>query len=265
VLASASTLGAVEGPCGEYSYGFTGTRLINDGISTSAGPFAIDLPAGTYDIVMMSNDNHPTADYQPDQTQEQWFVRLDNGYQSPPTLDIPSDQERVTTTFTDVTIARATAISVHHLQEGSVNSVNVECVGFTTSVVAAPATTTTEPPAVVPPASVAPTTIAPATPATVAPPTTVAAVTTPPTTVAAVTTPPTTAAAVATTAAPTTTAAEAVPVEVEAKVETPELTELARTGQHSTLMFLIGVAFVLFGLFCLMVEHRSIGPVFNRA
>lgn len=129
--------------CGEYSFGFTGTRLINDGISNSAGPFTIDLPAGTYDIMMVSNDNHPTADYQTDQTAEQWFFQLSNGYTSPFTDDIPNDAEDVTNTVKAVALDAANSISVHHRGEGGVNSVNVICVGFTT--VETEVTTPTEP------------------------------------------------------------------------------------------------------------------------
>ena len=60
----ATTFAAASGPaaatanCGTISFSFEGTRLINDGISHRAGPFAIDLPAGTYDVVMRSSDSH---------------------------------------------------------------------------------------------------------------------------------------------------------------------------------------------------------------
>jgi hypothetical protein len=159
VLATGPALSAADGGCGEYSYGFTGTRLINDGISTSAGPFVIDLPAGTYDITMLSDDNHPSATYQTEQTQEQWYFVLDNGYQSPPTNDVPNDRQEVVTNLGEVELSAATAITVEHLREGGLNSVNVECVGFTPSAVAtvlAPATTTTtEVPAIAAPATVA--------------------------------------------------------------------------------------------------------------
>ena len=162
---SAGPLGAATSGCGEYSYGFTNTRLINDGISTSAGPFSITLPAGTYDIEMWSSDNHPSPDYQTNQTEEQWYFMLDNGYVSTPTSDIPNDAETMVTTVADVTIEAATAISVHHRLAGSApNSVNVDCVGFTPVDVeiSPPATSpTTEPPTPPPPS----------TPGTVTPPT----------------------------------------------------------------------------------------------
>jgi len=56
-LATSSAAGATMG-CGQTSFGFEGTRLLNDGISNSAGPFSITLPAGTYDVVMQSYDAH---------------------------------------------------------------------------------------------------------------------------------------------------------------------------------------------------------------
>jgi len=50
VLTLTPVAAGAQNGCGEYSYGFAGTRLLNDGISDSAGPFTIDLPAGTYDV-----------------------------------------------------------------------------------------------------------------------------------------------------------------------------------------------------------------------
>lgn len=226
LVTSAGAVGAASEGCGSTSYGFTGTRLLNDGISDSAGPFTIDLPAGTYDITMRSNDNHPSPDYQVEQTQEQWYFSLDNGYVSPPTLDVPADQTEITTTLGPVELEAATAITVHHLGEGNINSVNVECVGFTLAapVVAGPATTTTV--AVAPPATAAPTTVA-----QVAPETTTEAP-----------------AAVTTTEAPET--------EVLAVTETPQIAQLAVTGRTNN--FLVGLGIVIFaiGVGCLYVEHR---------
>ncbi|MGI9608319.1 MAG: hypothetical protein ACR2P0_19470 [Acidimicrobiales bacterium] len=173
LAAQASAQVAQPGECGTHSFGFTGTRLINDGISNAAGPFAIELPAGRYDVVMKSHDNHPTADYQPDQTEEQWYFVLDSGYTSPFTVDVPSDAETSVTHVTGVEIEAATTITVRHRAFGSVNSVNVVCVGFTPAeVIAGPATTVAavapdDSTTSIPPASVAPT-VAPttATPAT---------------------------------------------------------------------------------------------------
>jgi len=97
VIVVPSSLGA-SSSCGTWSFGFAGTRLINDGISNDAGPFAITLPAGTYDVTMVSHDNHPSPDYQTSQTGEQWRFRLDSGYTSGLTKDVPSDAEWMTTT-----------------------------------------------------------------------------------------------------------------------------------------------------------------------
>ena len=93
VLAGASLVGTASAAnaatgCGEYSFGFEGTRLLNDGISDSAGPFAISMPAGTYDITLHSFDDHAAHPGQVAQTQEQWYFTLDSGYSSPASSDI---------------------------------------------------------------------------------------------------------------------------------------------------------------------------------
>jgi hypothetical protein len=226
-FASASAIG-----CGDHSFGFAGTRLLNDGISDSAGPFAIVLPAGVYDITMQASDNHPSADYQIEQTQEQWYFTLDNGYTSPPTPDVPADKTQVTMTVEGVELTAATAISVHHLREGGVNSVNVDCIGFTPSIVAPPATT--EPPQIGGPIGTVP-------PAT-APPTTVIVL--PPTTDAV--SPPTT----------------TVPVEVKPAVE--EVQELALTGRSTTPVAVTGVGLLLLGAAFLAAERREQRRVRDR-
>lgn len=215
-FASASAIG-----CGDHSFGFAGTRLLNDGISDSAGPFAIELPAGVYDITMQGSDNHPSPDYQVEQTQEQWYFRLDNGYVSPPTPDVPNDQTQVTMTVTSVDLAAATAISVHHLGEGGINSVNVDCIGFTTSTVAPPATT--EPAQIGGPIGTVPPATAPPVTVVVAPPTTE---------------PP-----------------AAVPVEVKPAVEVVE--ELALTGTGSGAMAVTGIGLVVLGAIFLAAERLA--------
>ena len=124
-----TALGA-QSSCGEYSYGFPGTRLLNDGISNSAGPFAIELPSGTYDVTMRSHDAH---DQHPGQLQhaEQWYFVLDSGYTSPRTPDIPDDENTVSLTVPGQRIDASTSITVRHNGTGSINSVDVVCVGFT--------------------------------------------------------------------------------------------------------------------------------------
>lgn len=124
--------------CGTYSFGFTGTRLINDGISNSAGPFNIELPGGTYDVTVWFGDHHDQmAD--PHQPNEQFHVRLDSGYTSPATPDLPDDANAGTHTFDRQTVSPASQITVLHRGLGGVNSINVECVGFTPIAAPAPA------------------------------------------------------------------------------------------------------------------------------
>ena len=124
--------------CGEYSFGFEGTRLLNDGISTSAGPFTISLPAGTYDVTMVSHDAHDEHPGQDEQTQEQFYFTLDSGYTSPPSNDIPTEVNDMTTVVGAQEIGASTSITVHHLGQGGINSVDVRCVGFTAVQVAGP-------------------------------------------------------------------------------------------------------------------------------
>ena len=148
VIAAGATMS-----CGEYSFGFEGTRLLNDGISNSAGPFAIDLPAGTYDVVMQSHDAHDEHPGQDDQTAEQWYFVLDSGYQSPLTEDVPDDSNTSVTVVEGQEIASTSSITLHHRGEGSINSVDVVCVGFTA---VAPEVTIAEPIDETPPVDEAP-------------------------------------------------------------------------------------------------------------
>ena len=87
-----------EGGCGEYSFGFTSTWLINDGISNSAGPFPIELPAGTYDVILVGRDDHSTK-APSDQPGERWYVDMNNGWQSTLTDDLPDDSDTMTTSL----------------------------------------------------------------------------------------------------------------------------------------------------------------------
>lgn len=135
VLAGASLVGTASAAnaatgCGEYSFGFEGTRLLNDGISDSAGPFTISMPAGTYDITLHSFDDHAAHPGQVAQTQEQWYFTLDSGYTSPASSDIALDSNSSVDTFRGVVIEDASAITVRHLGEGGINSVAPMCVGF---------------------------------------------------------------------------------------------------------------------------------------
>ena len=142
VLAGASLVGTASAAnaatgCGEYSLGFEGTRLLNDGISDSAGPFVISMPAGTYDITLHSFDDHAAHPGQVEQTQEQWYFSLDSGYSSPASSDIALESNSSVDTIRGAVIEDTTAITVRHLGEGGINSVAPMCVGFT-SVSSAP-------------------------------------------------------------------------------------------------------------------------------
>lgn len=125
-----SRAGAATG-CGTYSYGFEGTRLLNDGISDVSGPYPIDLPAGVYTVTLVAHDHHDTQVNIPTQSGEQYVVELDSGYTSPPSTDIPDDQILTTTVFTNQTVDASKQITVRHGGEPGINSVDVLCVGFT--------------------------------------------------------------------------------------------------------------------------------------
>lgn len=127
---SVATASAADS-CGEYSHGFSGTKLLNDGVSTSSGPYPISLPAGTYDVTLVSYDDHLSGAYHGPQPAEQWFVELDSGWVSAPSADIPDSQEWATTIHGAQMIPASSAITVRHLGVGNVNSVEVVCVGFT--------------------------------------------------------------------------------------------------------------------------------------
>lgn len=140
--------GASEG-CGTYSFGFAGTRLLNDGISNVSGPYPIDLPSGTYVVTLVAHDHHDTQVDVPTQSGEQYVVELDSGYVSPPSIDIPDDQNGTTTVFTAQKIAASSSITVRHAGVPGINSVDVVCVGFTPQAAADPIV---EEPRVQPPA-----------------------------------------------------------------------------------------------------------------
>ena len=123
--------------CGEFSFGFEGTRLLNDGVSNEAGPFPAELPAGTYELTLVSGDQHSEQVDIPTQPAEQFVVVLDSGYVSPPSLDVPDDADEISTTHPNQEIGASTTISVRHIGSEGINSVNVLCVGFTPT--AAPA------------------------------------------------------------------------------------------------------------------------------
>ena len=166
-----SPLGASEG-CGTYSFGFPGTRLLNDGISDSAGPYPIDIPGGIYTVTLVAHDHHDTQVGVPTQPGEQYYVTLDSGYASPLSTDIADDENRTTSVFTSQRVEASTAITVMHGGTPGINSVDVICVGFTPHAITDPPkeppaqdigdpATVVRPPNVVGPASVVPTSVVP--------------------------------------------------------------------------------------------------------
>lgn len=239
-LAVVSTpAGATEG-CGTYSYGFTGTRLLNDGISNSAGPFPADIPAGTYTVTLVSHDHHDTQVDVPSQTGEQYHVVLNSGYISPPSTDIPDVQTTITTTFTGQVIGASTAISVTHAGAPGINSVDVLCVGFTPEVVVE---ATVEPAAEKPPAPPAALEQPPATKPVSEP------VPAPPAAIVPTQDPE---------PAPVVAGPEVEP-EVKGIVETPAppIAQLAITGPSTEAIMLIGLGFALIAIGGLLVREEK--------
>ena len=129
-LSAGGSLGAQTG-CGTYSFDFDGTRLLNDGISNRAGPFDIEMPAGTYTVTLVASDHHDTQVGVGTQPGEQFHVILDSGYVSGDSIDIPDDENTTTTTFVDQVIGESRQITVEHGGVPGINSVNPVCVGFT--------------------------------------------------------------------------------------------------------------------------------------
>ena len=129
VAFTASPAGA-QGGCGEISFSFDGTRLLNDGISNTAGPFPAEIPAGEYTVTLIAADEHDTQVGVASQSGEQYRVVLDSGYISPLSTDIPDDVNSSTTVFNGQQIGESTSISVEHGGADGINSVDVVCVGF---------------------------------------------------------------------------------------------------------------------------------------
>lgn len=247
-LALISPPAGAQNGCGTYSYGFAGTRLLNDGISTSAGPFAATIPAGTYTVTLVSHDHHDTQVDIPSQTGEQYHVVLDSGYVSPPSNDIPDTATTITTTFTRQVISASTTISVKHAGAPGINSVDVLCVGFTPEAVAEPVTED------------APTPDLPATPPPTVPPLEQITVETP----APTQTPGDPVQLERDPAGPTTDIPEPAVVRPETPVEpevrgivetpTPPLLQLAITGPSTEAFMLIGLGLALIALGGLLVR-----------
>jgi len=109
---------------------FDDVHLLNDGISDTAGPFAVDLEAGTYTIVTESSDDHDAQVGIGTQADERFHLVLDSGYRSPATNDIADDENDITTVFTDQVIDASTSLTLEHARIGGVNSVYASSVCF---------------------------------------------------------------------------------------------------------------------------------------
>ncbi len=121
---------AAQGGCGGTSVDLSGSRLLNDGVANVAGPFQVNLAAGTYDVTAISYDAHSTVVTGGDQSMEQWSFVLDSGYQSPLTADIADSSDWSTSTWGGQQIDGATSLKLVHRGAGGVNSVDPVCIGF---------------------------------------------------------------------------------------------------------------------------------------
>jgi len=115
--------------CPGTSVSFEYFQLLNDDYRHTAGPFAIELPSGVYDVTMVSWDAHHTHD-QRTQLNEQWYFTTDSGYSSGLTLDIPLESNSTTTVQAEQTIDATTSITLRHAGIDNVNSVTPICIGF---------------------------------------------------------------------------------------------------------------------------------------
>ena len=105
-------------------------HLLNNGVDDTAGPFDVDLEAGTYTIVVVSTDDHDVQVGIAEQPEEQFYLVLDSGYRSPATNDVPADANTVTTVFTNQTIDASSSLVLEHVRQGNVNSVFPSSVCF---------------------------------------------------------------------------------------------------------------------------------------
>ncbi len=136
----------VGNPCSsnEFSVAFDQSVLLLDPAPATAGPFSVDVPAGTYDIVVSTWFGFEDD---PSQTMEQWFFTTDSGYTSP-TTDDPSIELLWNQEFQGQTIGDTTSVTLHHKAPGmaSANSVHPLCIGFRSVAVPEETTTTTAAP-----------------------------------------------------------------------------------------------------------------------
>jgi LPXTG-motif cell wall-anchored protein len=82
---------------------------------TTLGPIAVSLPAGRYRLLMTSTDIHHAPGHQPGQLAERWSVTLDNGYSSPVTPDLATEDISAVFDMGVVELGAASALTfVHH-------------------------------------------------------------------------------------------------------------------------------------------------------
>ena len=129
VVSVAIPAGAQDGEC-TVSLSFENAHLLNNGFDDTAGPFEVDLEAGTYTIVIESSDDHDVQVGIAEQPVESFHLVLDSGYRSAATNDVPQDGNTVTTVFTDQVIEASSSLVLEHARVGNVNSVFADSVCF---------------------------------------------------------------------------------------------------------------------------------------
>lgn len=100
------------------------------------GPVAVDIPAGEYDVVLVSHDDHSLPI--PPQSNERWFIEAYNGntkvYTSPAISDLPESQDDlIEIVDRGVPIPAITKVLVMHAgypDATSPNSLFAVCVAF---------------------------------------------------------------------------------------------------------------------------------------
>ncbi len=130
VATVAGPLGAQESDC-TFSVDLGNARLLNNDNSPTAGPFDVEIDAGTYTVSVVTSDVHDVFSGEP-QLEEQLHIVLDSGYRSPVTDDIPEDVNEITTVFTGQVIEDSASLTVEHAQIGfGINSLFATSVCFT--------------------------------------------------------------------------------------------------------------------------------------
>lgn len=103
---------------------------------TKRGPYATNIPAGTYDIAYVSYDDHSVHGGQ-NQQFEQWYIEgYANGvkvYTSTSTTDVPEDSDYLVGSFDRAVMPAIDSIVIRHVLDHNLapQSVEAVCVGFT--------------------------------------------------------------------------------------------------------------------------------------